>query len=193
MKLPEFPRRIRSYLKQDRGLEKLKPKRPVNVSKTTKYRVSVRNGSAGSMLVYPEIFIDKWYPLVSDQVLVTRVPAMIGHLSRIKVNRLRVDWNKWLEDWRKANNLKAVPDTSPRKAVKKIKKASKKAGARQYPPDEEFVKLVNEVGKVRAAKLLGVSYQSVGERYKQVSGQPVSTEDHSSSEDLLLQPLLPDS
>lgn len=194
MNLPKFPRRIRAKLKHDRGLEKLKPKRPLNLSKITKTRVTVRGGTADSTLVYPEVFTDKWYPLVVDgRCLATRVSTMTGFLSEMLVDSLRLDWKKWLEKWMEKNSPKASFEEESKKAVKKIKKAKKKAGATPLVPDAGLPELVEEVGIVRAAKILKMTRHEVSQLYKKLRGVPEPTVDRSSEEDQMLQPLLPDS
>ena len=44
-----------------------------------------------------------------------------------------------------------------------------------YPPDNEFVELVDEIGRVKAGKMFGVSDRAIGKRYKKIINNCCST------------------
>ena len=121
MNIPTFPRCIRLALKVDRKFERKKPKREVDLNKITKARVE-----SDGALIYPEVFVDRWYPLVADgHCLATIVRSMVGTLSEKRREQLETAWRKWLKEWIKKNRLKIKLEDSPSLKPKNIKKLKK--------------------------------------------------------------------
>jgi hypothetical protein len=105
-KLPELPRKIKTYSKKIRSIELKKPKRPTQLKDVKKLRITTEK-NRNDILIYPEVYADKWLPFVaSHYCLVTRVHSMIGYLTKERADTLLKLWETWLKKWCKLNKLK---------------------------------------------------------------------------------------
>ena len=134
-KIPAFPRSINRY-KYTKQKISLRDRKPLLVKNIEKVRInqSKRNNSK---LVFPELYYKRWFPFILDgKQLISIVPSMIGNLTDRRVAGLSLDWQKWLEKWKKINRLTVPFDSGvePAKIPATKKKKTEKQRKRQEGP-----------------------------------------------------------
>lgn len=133
-KLPIFPRIIRLSMTTVRDMEISRLKQDQDINKVTRVKIS-SGDSHKDRVVFPEIYTDKWYPMVlNGRCAVTKARSMLGGITNRRERHLKIAWYKWLEDWLDVNdlrNVKFIRDESQR-IIRKTK-AKKKDKKRKLP------------------------------------------------------------
>ena len=106
---PNLPRRLDHLTRPPRSWKK--PRRQINVKDISKERVSTQRNDNG-VLIYPEFFDGEWKHFYEDDkplvvlIRLIRVSGIeIGNSASSRMRRAISEWEKWLRNLIRGNNL----------------------------------------------------------------------------------------